>query len=92
MREYPRKEGLSDGCFIAGCANWLAELEEEGLSDAEEYVPYDLAATLVAQKWDVLKRTADLAAVMRDRNSPDKAMLRLKRRYAGEYIGGNKLH
>jgi len=57
MREYPRREGLSD---------------------AEEYVPYDLAATLVAQKWDVLKRTADLAAVMRDRNSPDKAMLRFE--------------
>jgi hypothetical protein len=78
MREYPRREGLSDGCFIIGCANWLAELEEEGLSDAEEYFFYDLAATLVAQKWDVLKRTADLAAVLRDKKFPDKAMLKFE--------------
>ncbi len=67
---------MNDGCYIAGLTEWVAELEEEGLSDEEEYVPYEFAATVVAQKWDPLKRTADLAAVMRDRHSPDKAMVR----------------
>ncbi len=57
LREYPRSEGLNDGCYIAGFSNWLAELEEEGLKDEEKYVPHELAATLVAQKWDALKRT-----------------------------------
>jgi hypothetical protein len=76
MREYPRREGLNDGSYNAGLTKWLAELEEEGLRDEEEYVPYEFAATVVKQKWDALKRTADLAAVMRDRHSPDKAMLR----------------
>jgi hypothetical protein len=78
LLKYPRREGLNDGAYIAGFSNWLAELEEEGLSDEEEYVPYELAATLVAQKWDALKRTANLAAVMRDRTSLDKTMLRFE--------------
>ena len=69
LLKYPRREGLWDGVLIGKYSQWVAEFEEEGLSD-EEYVPHDLVAGLVAVDHDPIRRTARLVAFKKVRNPP----------------------
>lgn len=71
LLEYPRKEGLAEGLFIGRASQFLAEVEEEGLTD-EEYVPHYVATTLVETDIDRSTRTARLVAYHKDKNAPEK--------------------
>ncbi|KAF4635194.1 hypothetical protein G7Y89_g2903 [Cudoniella acicularis] len=73
LLSYPRREGLFDGVLIGRYSQWLAEIEEEGLGDEEEYVPHELVnTTLVVVNIDTINKTAKLTASKKVRNDPSK--------------------
>ncbi|KAN0121988.1 hypothetical protein V8E51_000314 [Hyaloscypha variabilis] len=68
---YPRREGLWDGVLVAKSLQWIAEIEEEGMPDEEEYVSYFLATDLGrGTEIDPVKRVAKLVAFQRPRHAP----------------------
>jgi len=73
---YPRREGLFDGVLIGSYSKWLAEIEEEGLGDEEEYVPHELVISTMNVDIDVINKTAKLTAFQKVRNDPDRTVKR----------------
>jgi hypothetical protein len=72
---FPRREGLWDGGFIGKTAQWMAEVEEEGLG-SEEYVPHNFATNVKVTDVDVLARTATLQALLKDKHSPEEMVMK----------------
>ncbi|KAE9381976.1 hypothetical protein N431DRAFT_425527 [Stipitochalara longipes BDJ] len=71
MFAYPRREGLWDGVLVAKSLQWVAELEEDGMGDEEEYVSYFLATDLgPGTEIDPVRRSAKLVAYQRPRDAP----------------------
>ena len=62
--------GLWDGMFTGRTAQWVAEIEEEGLG-LEEHVPHERSTDVEVLDVDLSARTATLQAFLKDTNSPD---------------------
>ena len=58
--------------LVAKSLQWIAEIEEDGMGDEEEYVPHYLATDLVRglTEVDPVKRSAKFVAYQRPRNAP----------------------
>lgn len=75
---FPRREGLWDGLFIGKTAQWVANIEEEGLTD-EEYVPLEMATNFEVTGFDGIARSATLQAFVNDMKSPGKVEVKKTR-------------
>ncbi|KAE9372928.1 hypothetical protein N431DRAFT_439883 [Stipitochalara longipes BDJ] len=76
LLSYPRREGLFDGVLIGTYSKWLAEIEEEGLRDEEEYVPHELVISTMDVDINAINKTAKLTAFQKVRNDPSKTVER----------------
>ncbi|KAE8454290.1 hypothetical protein EG329_005215 [Mollisiaceae sp. DMI_Dod_QoI] len=56
--EMPRREGVWDSALLGRIMNWVAEIEELGLEEDEEYVPEERMAEIVEIKQDAASRSA----------------------------------
>ena len=72
LLSYPRREGLFDGVLIGRYSQWLAEIEEEGLRDDEEYVQHEFVNTTMEVGIDTANKTAKLTAFKNVGNDPRK--------------------
>jgi hypothetical protein len=54
----PRREGLWDSALLGRIAKWVADIEEEGVDEGEEYVPEERIAEIVEIRQDVASKSA----------------------------------
>ena len=64
-----------DGIVTGKVAQWLAQVEGKALG-GEEYVPYGIATNADVTDIDIFAKTANLQALLKDKDAPRKTGMR----------------